>query len=212
MVTDNYNIDIFINCPFDIKYKPLFESIVFSVFDCGFRPRCALELADSSEVRIDKIFRIISECKYGIHDISRTSLDSKTKLPRFNMPLELGMFLATKRFGKGRQKNKICLIMDSEQYRYQKFISDISGQDIKAHENKPKIIISIIRDWLGDSSQRPTIPGGSEIYRRYRNFQSKLPSICRDLKVKQKELTFNVYAIIISEWLKQPEQASLVEP
>ena len=24
-------------------YKPMFEAIVFAVFDCGYRPRCALE-------------------------------------------------------------------------------------------------------------------------------------------------------------------------
>ncbi len=63
---------VFINCPFDAQYRPLFEAIVFAVFACGFRPRCALEIDDASQVRIDKIFKIIAECKYGVHDISRT--------------------------------------------------------------------------------------------------------------------------------------------
>ena len=49
------------------------------------------------------------------------------------MPLELGLFLGAKRFGRGEQKSKTCLILDVERYRYQKFISDISGQDIAAH-------------------------------------------------------------------------------
>src|SRR5262249_5963635 len=30
-------------------------------------------------------------CKYGIHDISRTEVTSASGLPRFNMPLELGV-------------------------------------------------------------------------------------------------------------------------
>ena len=84
---------VFINCPFDSAYQAFFRAIVFAVYDCGFIPRCALEIQDASQTRIDKIFRIIAECKYGIHDICRTELDSATNLPRFNMPLELGIFL-----------------------------------------------------------------------------------------------------------------------
>ena len=47
--------DVFVNCPFDDEYRPMFQTIVFSVIGCGFFPRCALETADSGEVRIDKI-------------------------------------------------------------------------------------------------------------------------------------------------------------
>ena len=73
--------------------------MVFTVHDCGFIARCALEEEDASQVRIDKIYNIIAECRYGIHDISRTELDENSGLPRFNMPLELGIFLGAKKFG-----------------------------------------------------------------------------------------------------------------
>jgi hypothetical protein len=88
-----YDRSVFINCPFDDRYRPLFHAIIFAVHDCGFLARCALELEDSGEERIRKIKRIIRECQYGVHDISRVQLDSGTGLPRFNMPLELGLFL-----------------------------------------------------------------------------------------------------------------------
>lgn len=210
MSSDNYDTDVFINCPFDRRYKPLFRAIVFAIFDCGFRARCAFELGDASVVRIDKIFSIISECRYGIHDISRTQLDPENKLPRFNMPLELGMFLSAKRFGRNKQKNKMCLILDSEKYRYQKFISDIAGQDVKAHDDKPEMVINIVRNWIGDASKQPIMPGGAEILKRFKKFSKKLPQICKELKLKEKELTFNAYADIISKWLKQPEQTYLI--
>jgi len=71
----DYNESVFINCPFDKDYKALFDAIVFTIFDCGFIARCALEENDSSVNRIEKIYAIISECRYGIHDISRTELD-----------------------------------------------------------------------------------------------------------------------------------------
>ena len=48
------------------------------------------------------------------------------------MPLELGIFLGAKRFGRAEQKGKVCLILDTERYRYQQFMSDIAGQDISA--------------------------------------------------------------------------------
>ena len=67
--------DVFINCPFDSSYKPIFHAIVFAVSELGFRARCALELDDAGDTRLDKITRIIGECKYGIHDISATELN-----------------------------------------------------------------------------------------------------------------------------------------
>jgi hypothetical protein len=86
----DYEKSVFINCPFDGAYKPIFEAIVFAVFDCGFQPRCALEADDAGQVRMEKIFDLIADCRLAINDLSRTDLDPATNLPRFNMPLELG--------------------------------------------------------------------------------------------------------------------------
>src|SRR5262249_29633577 len=132
---------VFINCPFDEPYQPLFEAIIFCVSACGFVPRCTLELTDAAEVRIENIYRLIAQCNHSIHDISRTEVeDQPYRLPRFNMPLELGIFLGAKRFG-GRSSQKRCLIMDRAPYRYQRFISDIVGQDIWAHNRNPTMAI-----------------------------------------------------------------------
>jgi hypothetical protein len=81
-----YDKSVFINCPFDGAYRPLFEAIVFAVFDCGFEPRCALETEDAGQVRMEKIFDLIEDCRFAINDLSRIELDSATNLPRFNMP------------------------------------------------------------------------------------------------------------------------------
>jgi hypothetical protein len=106
--------NVFINCPFDDRYRPLFHAAVFAVVDCGFVPRCALEVDDGSEVRINKVCDLIGECRFGIHDLSRTELDSRSKLPRFNMPLELGLFIGAKRFGGASHRRKSCLILDMD--------------------------------------------------------------------------------------------------
>ncbi|MGD9153022.1 MAG: hypothetical protein PVG30_05150 [Gammaproteobacteria bacterium] len=88
----NYADNVFINCPFDNRYKSLFHATIFSIIDCGFVPRCALEIHDGSEIRLNNIIKIIADCKFGIHDISRIELNHN-KLPRANMPFELGISL-----------------------------------------------------------------------------------------------------------------------
>jgi len=148
--------NVFINCPFDDKYRPLFHAAVFAIVDCGFVPRCALEVADGSEVRINKVCDLIAECRFGIHDLSRTELDARSKLPRFNMPLELGLFIGAKRFGGSSHHRKSCLILDTDPYRYQAFISDIAGQDIRPHGGDHRRLITAIRDWLRATSRRAT--------------------------------------------------------
>lgn len=202
MTDTNYSRNVFINCPFDGEYKQLFYAMIFTIFNCGYFPRCAMEIEDAGETRITKIFNIVSECKFGIHDISRTELDKEHGLPRFNMPLELGMYLGAKRYGDKKQKLKTCLVLDREQYRYQIYISDIAGQDIKSHNNDPLVLIPIIRNWLRNQSGRTTIIGGAEICTRYGVFAEDLPRLCEKLQLTIDELIFNDYRTIIEEWLK----------
>ena len=68
--------DVFINCPFDDAFAPTFRALIFAILVCGFRPRSARELDDGGQTRIDKIFALIEQCRYGIHDLSRTELDA----------------------------------------------------------------------------------------------------------------------------------------
>jgi hypothetical protein len=203
MATTEYASNVFINCPFDDDYTSILDTLIFTIFDCGFIPRCAMEIDDSAQIRIDKIFKIVEECKFAVHDISRTELDQHTQLPRFNMPLELGMFLGARRFGGPRHKEKSCLIMDSEQYRYQQFMSDISGQDIKAHNGQARIAVRLVRDWLNAASRRKTIPGGAMIWNRFEEYRDALPRICADAGLELGEMTFNDKAQFSSEWLRQ---------
>lgn len=184
-----YDESVFINCPFDDGYKPLFEAVVFAVLNCGYTPRCALELSNSGQVRIGKINDLIAGCRFGIHDISRTEPDPVNHLPRFNMPLELGLFLGCQTFGGHKHKHKSCLIFDFEKYRYQKFISDIAGQDIKAHGQSPERIIKGIRDWLRPHSPHP-LPGGQHFADLFAAFQAVLPNLCHRQNLVRDELEF----------------------
>ena len=201
MRLNRYTDNVFINCPFDSAYKPLFDAIVFAVHDCGFIARCALEEEDTSQVRIDKIYNIIADCYYGIHDISRTELDEISGFPRFNMPLELGIFLGAKKFGVKEQKRKNCLVLDREPYRYQKFISDIAGQDIQVHNNSPEGVVKAVRNWLRTTSRRQTLPSGNVIWERYQSFMNDLPQMAQDFQLEVNDLIFNDYVWVLGKWL-----------
>ena len=196
-----YDRGVFLNCPFDRHYEPVFRAIVFCVSSAGLVPRCAWEVDNGAQNRLDKIFRMIGECRYGIHDISRTELDITYVLPRFNMPLELGMFLGCARFGGRAHAGKACLILDRERYRYQKFLSDLAGQDVHAHHGDPRTAVAEVRSWLRSAAGRQEMAGGEEIWRRYLLFQRDLPEICKGMKLRPNELTFRDLVTAIRSWL-----------
>lgn len=203
MAKPSYADNVFLNCPFDSNYDPLLKVMVFTVLHCGFVPRCAKEQQDSGVIRLEKIYRQIESCKYGIHDISRTELDAGSRLPRFNMPFELGVFLGAKRFGGHPNSKKSCLILDRDQYRYQQYISDIAGQDIRAHEGSPARCLTLIRDWLSDQSRRVAMPTGDVIWDSYQLYLSELPDLCAAISQTPHMMTYNDYVRLTANWLKQ---------
>ncbi|HEV7590252.1 MAG TPA: hypothetical protein VGO40_19235 [Longimicrobium sp.] len=209
-MAEHYARSVFINCPFDRRYKPLFHAIIFAVQDCGFSARSALEVEDAGEERIRKIKRIIRECRYGIHDISRVQLDTGSRLPRFNMPLELGLFLGAQEYGHDEQVEKRSLILDRDRYRYQQFCSDIAGQDIRAHDNDPALAIAAVRAMLTTAmGGTARIPGQAKIHDRYLQFRAELPALCRKLYVKPAELQFVELRSLIVTWLTEHPLSAL---
>ena len=173
---------------------------MFAVHDCGFIARSALELSDGSQVRIDKIYELIGDCRFGVHDLSMTSLDSTTNLPRFNMPLELGIFLGAKRFGGASYRQKRCLVLVEQPYAHQKYCSDIAGQDVSAHHNKPREALRAVRNWLNTHTRRQ-LPGAAYIQNRHDAFRKALPTLCAEFSQDENDLSFNDLTTLISEWL-----------
>jgi hypothetical protein len=208
----SYETNVFINCPFDDQYGPIFDAILFAVQRCGFTLRCALEDSDAADIRIQKIVQLIRESKYAIHDISRVELDPVSQLPRMNMPLELGLFIGAREFGPTRQKEKSYLVFESEKFRFQKFISDIAGQDPRAHEDSPEKAVRLVRDWLNsklkskaDKSGTPhtALPGGKSIYSDYEEFLIARPTILKNMSIEVGEATFLDKSAAVGKWISQ---------
>jgi hypothetical protein len=190
---------VFINVPFDKQHGKLSRALVFTIHECGFVSRCSLEAEDGSVLRMEKLYTIIRECPLGIHDLSRAA--PTESLPRYNMPLELGLFLGAKRYGSGAQRRKSCVILDRDPYRYQQYCSDIAGQDVRAHGNLAVRAIAAVRDWLRSARPNRTMKGGAMIAKRFGIFRKELPKLCELRGLRRGALLFLDYRVIVTGWL-----------
>ena len=196
----DYERNVFINCPFDDDYDKIFNAILFVTHRCGFVLRCSKEYEDSSSIRIQNIIQLIRESKYSIHDLSRVTLDETANLPRFNMPLELGICIGAIEFGNKKQRDNKYLIIESEKFRFKQFISDLSGQDIRDHKDTDEGAIKIIRNWLANKTTEK-IPSASIIISDYKKFLADLPDLCEENMWTMEELTFDEYSTLVTSWL-----------
>lgn len=161
---------IFINCPFDADYDPILQAILFTAVYLGFYPRLSRERNDSAETRVEKITGLIEASLFSIHDLSRCVARNKGEHFRLNMPFELGIDWACRRYyGSGRGAKRF-LILEEKAYRYQAALSDISGCDIQYHAGDFQLAVRKVRNWLV-SEAAITADGAARILARYVDFQ-----------------------------------------
>jgi len=196
---------VFINCPFDDAYKPILRAIAFTTIASGFRPRCALDSTDGAEIRVTKIAILIRDCDLAIHDLSRVE-SNDDGVPRFNMPMELGLHLGARLFGGPRQRRKQALILDAQAHRYDAALSDISGQDTEVHGNSPERAIRCVRNWLSDNRQpgRPPLPGVAAMQSDYRLFQAQIVTALRRQRLDPlEELSHSDLLWAVNDWITE---------
>ncbi len=195
--------DVFINCPFDQSFADRFRALVFAVVACGFVVRCAREDDDGTENRIDKLYRIIQESRYGVHDLSYVRIDPVTNLPRFNMPFELGLFLAAKRYGADGQKLKKCLVQDTDAYQSRNSISDLAGIDVTPHADDPRRMVTNVRDFLHVATKRATIPARANVLASYDRFALGLPKLAEMSNASLSHMSFPDYEALVIAWVQE---------
>src|SRR5215468_11694013 len=89
---DRYSV--FLNIPYDSAFENMYLAYIAGLSGFGLMPRATLEIP-TSQRRLERILKLIQQCPYSIHDLSRVQLDSKApRVPRFNMPFELGLAVA----------------------------------------------------------------------------------------------------------------------
>jgi len=164
---------VFINCPFDDEFAPLFDAIVFAATCCGFLPRSALESGSVAESRMERIARAVFSSKYSIHDLSRCKGEGDENLARFNMPLELGIAMG-RRLSKQRKSDRHdWLLLVREGHQYAKFVSDLSGYDPKRHNGTVEALVPMVMAWLATRPDAIAVPTPRRVLAALPRFREK---------------------------------------
>ncbi|MFH1115486.1 MAG: hypothetical protein V1792_16380 [Pseudomonadota bacterium] len=103
------------------------------------------------------------------------------------MPFELGVDIGARLFSNGQFSDKRCLILDRDRYRYQKALSDIAGQDIKAHNLDPETLVRELRNWLVECGNK-NVPSGTKIWDAYSAFYAKLDLLLEALGYNERDI------------------------
>ncbi len=67
---------VFLNIPYDSAFENLYLAYIAGLSAFGLIPRATLEIP-TSQRRLERILKLIQECAYSIHDLSRVQLDGK---------------------------------------------------------------------------------------------------------------------------------------
>lgn len=192
----SFEKNVFINCPFDKDYIFLIRPLIYTLIYLGLIPKLSQTIS-SSTIRINEIKKLIKNCKYGIHDLSRSKALNAGDLPRFNMPYELGLDIGAMEYGTGKLRTKKILILETEKYYYQKILSDIAGQDIENHNDDPYTLITKVRNWFSDNFVNIHIDGQRAIWDSYNLFIDDLIT-----QVSKEYTTQEIEEIPIADFIK----------
>lgn len=119
--------------------------MIFVIYRLGFIPCIASQQSDSGELRMDKIKRLIRDCRHSIHDLSLVVAAKKGEVARMNMPYELGLDLGARWYGSPPLNLKTTLVLEKRKGSVKKALSDHAGFDIRAHEGSVDTLIREIR-------------------------------------------------------------------
>ena len=162
-------LSVFLNIPYDSQFEDLYLSYVVGLTQLGLKIN--LTLAVPNQGRLDRIVRLIEKSAVSIHDLSRIELSSG--IPRFNMPLELGLALYHSRTTRGRHK---VFVFESKPYRMQRSTSDISGIDPQIHNKRPKGVMAGLRN-IFYQADGTTVP---EMLSSFLAVKRRLPELRRN--------------------------------
>ena len=158
---------VFLNSPYDRPFEDLYLAYIVGLTQLGFRINAALAVPNQG--RLNTITQLIEESDFSIHDLSR--IEASNGVPRFNMPVELGLALYRSHVTRGRHR---VFIFESRRYRAQRTTSDVNGIDPQIHNGKPRGLMSGLRNIFRQPGDVTTVP---EMLASYRAVKQKIPQL-----------------------------------
>jgi hypothetical protein len=214
-VGDEFEKNVFINCPFDPEYNFLLRPLLFTIESLGFAPKIASERSDGGELRLAKITGLIRQSRYSIHDLSRLQADRKGEFYRLNMPFELGVEYGARFFGDGPLREKRCLILGKAPHDHLRALSDIGGIDIKHHNGQPAQLVQQVRNWFVETGGVRRAPSPTVIWYQFIEFLAEFHKkrtaegyASRDLEM----MPVPEFIDFVREWLARTRRERRVPP
>ena len=152
---------VFLNIPYDQEFRSLYVAYIVGLYQLGLVPHLASEIPGGDR-RLSKIFKLIQSCRYSIHDLSRVEVSvAPSAVPRFNMPLELGMTITWQNLHPSRHT---WFVWESEPYRLLRSASDLNGTDPNIHNGNAEGIFRELRNAFR-RDRLPSVPNMLVAYR-----------------------------------------------
>jgi hypothetical protein len=158
---------VFLNIPYDKEFEDLYVAYIVGLTQLGLRVNATLAVPNQG--RLETIIALIGKSNFSIHDLSR--IEVSKGIPRFNMPVELGLALYRSNATKGRHT---VYVFESKPYRTQRSTSDINGIDPQIHNGTAKGVMAGLRNILRQPGDVTTVP---EMLISYRAVRRKLPEL-----------------------------------
>ena len=201
-LSTDFDRNVFINCPFDVEYHKLLRPLLYVIVVLGFRPRIALEQSDSGELRLTKIVQFVRESRFSIHDLSRLRAGAAGEFYRLNMPFELGVEYGGRLLGRGRLREKRCLILEEQPFEFMRALSDLAGVDVKTHRCEPRELVRHVRNWFVETAGSRNVPSATRLWEGFVDFTSALADTVEDAEISPEEL----HRMPIAEYVEYARQ------
>ena len=160
---------VFLNIPYDSQFEDLYLAYIVGLTQLGLRINATLAVPNQG--RLDRIMELIEESDFSIHDLSR--IEASSGIPRFNMPLELGLALSRSRATHGRHQ---VFVFEKRRYRILRSTSDINGIDPQIHHGRPRGVMVGLRNIFRQLDRTTSVP---EMLTSYRAVKRRLPELRR---------------------------------
>lgn len=158
---------VFLNIPYDQGFEDLYLAYIVGLTQLGFRVNATLAVPNQG--RLETIIGLIEQSNFSIHDLSRIQLSKG--IPRFNMPVELGLALYRSHVTNGTHR---VYVFESKPYRTQRSTSDINGIDPQIHQGSARGVMAGLRNIFRQPGDVTTVP---EMLGSYRAVKRKIPEI-----------------------------------
>ena len=158
---------VFLNIPYDEGFEDLYLAYIVGLTQLGLGVNATLAVPNQG--RLETIIGLIEASCFSIHDLSRIELSKG--IPRFNMPVELGLALYRSHATRGRHR---VYVFESKRYRAQRSTSDINGIDPQIHDGTAKGVMKGLRNIFRQPGDVTTVP---EMLVSYRAVKKKLPEL-----------------------------------